>query len=169
MWSVSTNESDFDMYNEEEFLNTPPKMDYDTISNLQSPTLQWWDSLLPTRWSYQMWGRHVHSLPKTDCICNQIRSRAWLHNPQHVVMGRNWYATTVLDNPASDTCDTNCFAFYSLFCKGGEWQDPHSLTYVCTCSVLVSSLPFTSYLKSHQCELPKQDTSLMHSSHNFTL
>jgi hypothetical protein len=45
----------------------------------------------------------------------------------------------------------------------------HSLTYVCTCSVLVSYLPFTSYLKSHQCELPKQDTSLMHSSHNFTL
>jgi hypothetical protein len=40
---LSTDESNFDTYdfyyNEEE-LNTPPKMDYDTISNLQLPTLQ---------------------------------------------------------------------------------------------------------------------------------
>jgi hypothetical protein len=46
---LSTEESVFDMYdfyyNEEE-LNMPPKMDYDTISNLQSPTLQRWDSFL---------------------------------------------------------------------------------------------------------------------------
>jgi hypothetical protein len=38
---LSIDESDFDTYdfyyNEEE-LNTPPKMDYDAISNLQSPT-----------------------------------------------------------------------------------------------------------------------------------
>jgi hypothetical protein len=47
------------------------------------------------------------------------------------------------------------------------WQDLHSLTYLHTCSVLMSSLPFTSYLKSHKCELPK-DTFLVHSSHNFT-
>jgi hypothetical protein len=47
------------------------------------------------------------------------------------------------------------------------WQDPHSLTYICTCCVLMSSLPFTSYLKSHKCELP-EDTFLVHSSHNCT-
>jgi hypothetical protein len=28
------------------------------------------------------------------------------------------------------------------------WQDLHSLTYICTCSVLMSSLPFTGYLKN---------------------
>jgi hypothetical protein len=46
---LSTNESDFDMYdfyyNVEE-LKTPPKMDDDTISNLQSPTSQRWSSFL---------------------------------------------------------------------------------------------------------------------------
>jgi hypothetical protein len=46
---VSTNESEFDTYdfnyNEEE-LNTPPTMDCDTITNLQSPTSQRWDSFL---------------------------------------------------------------------------------------------------------------------------
>jgi hypothetical protein len=40
-------------------------------------------------------------------------------------------------------------------------------TYVHACSVLMSPLPFTSYLKSHKCELP-EDTILMHSSHNVT-
>jgi hypothetical protein len=32
----------------------------------------------------------------------------------------------------------------------GGWQDLHSLTYLCTCSVLVSSLPITSYLKNYK-------------------
>jgi hypothetical protein len=36
------------------------------------------------------------------------------------------------------------------------WQDLHSLTYVYTCSVLMSYLPFTSYLKSHKCKFPKE-------------
>jgi hypothetical protein len=48
-------------------------------------------------------------------------------------------------------------------------QDLHSLAYIHTCSVLMSSLPFTGYLKSHKCERPKKDTFLVHSSHNFSL
>jgi hypothetical protein len=47
------------------------------------------------------------------------------------------------------------------------WQDLHSLMFIHMCSVLKSSLPFTNYLKSHNCVLPK-DTFLVHSSHNFT-
>jgi hypothetical protein len=49
IWEYQPDKSDFDMhdfyYNEEE-LNMPPKMDYDTISNLKSPTSQRWDSFL---------------------------------------------------------------------------------------------------------------------------
>jgi hypothetical protein len=37
-----------------------------------------------------------------------------------------------------------------------SWQDLHSLTYIRTCSVLMSSLSFTGYLKSHNCEHPKR-------------
>jgi hypothetical protein len=45
----------------------------------------------------------------------------------------------------------------------------HSLMYIHTCSVLMSSLPlyWAGYLKSHECKLPK-DAFCMHSSHNFS-
>jgi hypothetical protein len=50
---------------------------------------------------------------------------------------------------------------------GSDGQVLHSLMYIHTCSVLMSSLPFTSYLKSHKCELPK-DTFLVHGSQLYT-
>jgi hypothetical protein len=48
----------------------------------------------------------------------------------------------------------------------GKWQDPHSFMYICTCSVLVSSLPLTSYLKNTNENFQKIPF-LMLSSHNF--
>jgi hypothetical protein len=71
---LSTNESDFDMYdfyyNVEE-LKTPPKMDDDTISNLQSPTLQRWSSFL-------LIGPNQKN-PELDCTIHNIA----------MIMGRN--------------------------------------------------------------------------------
>jgi hypothetical protein len=77
--------------------------------------------LLPTRCSCPMWWRNVHHLPKSACICNQLRSRAWLYNLQHTIMGRNWYATLVLNKPNHMKFNLvwyYLFSFYILFCKG---------------------------------------------------
>jgi hypothetical protein len=51
------------------------------------------------------------------------------------------------------------FTFY-IFFVNGEWQDSHSLMYIHTCSVLMSSLPLTIYLKNYKSELSK-DTFLV--------
>jgi hypothetical protein len=46
----------------------------------------------------------------------------------------------------------------------------HSLTYLCTCSVLMSFLLLYQLLEESQINVNFQskDTSLVHSSHNFT-
>jgi hypothetical protein len=44
-----------------------------------------------------------------------------LYNSHHLILGRNWYATSALNKPdhvKSNLVCTICFAFYSLFCKG---------------------------------------------------
>jgi hypothetical protein len=40
-----------------------------------------------------------------------------------------------------------CFVKVSRY---GEWQDPHSFMYMCTCSALMSSLPLTSYIREEK-------------------
>jgi hypothetical protein len=162
-WRLSTDESDFDMYdfyyNEEE-LNTPPKMDDDTISNLQLPTLQRWDSFLwdgPTKCEVDMsiaypnliaYATKLEAHAELDCtICNIM------------IMGRNRYTTMELDNPdnmTSGTCGISCFAFYILFCKGLEMMRSDkihtaSCTYVHVLSLCHLYPLSTSYLKSHNC------------------
>jgi hypothetical protein len=48
-----------------------------------------------------------------------------------------------------------------------SWQDLHSLMYIHTGSILMSSLPFTIYLKNYKWKLSKILFSC-NSSHNFT-
>jgi hypothetical protein len=48
------------------------------------------------------------------------------------------------------------------------WQDLHSLTYICTCSVLMSSLPFTIHLEELQMRTFKRYLFSHNSSHNCT-
>jgi hypothetical protein len=79
-----------------------------------------------------------------------------------------WYLTT-LTTWHSSHVELFVLALYILFCKArtqddGEWQDPHNHLYLHTCSVLMSSLPFTSYLKNTNENFQKIPF-LMHSSH----
>ena len=99
---LSTNESDFDMYdfyyNVEE-LKTPPKMDDDTISNLQSPTTsQKWSFFLqdsPTQCDVGMSSTYPNLIAYAtnleavlDCtICN-MQLRGEIDMPL-------WYSTTL--------------------------------------------------------------------------
>jgi hypothetical protein len=76
---------------------------------------------------------------------------------KHLIMGRT--CSIML---AFNTRDIfTCFAFYILFCKGlemmmGSDKNPTaSCTYTHVLSCLMSSLPFTGYLRSHKCDLPK--------------
>jgi hypothetical protein len=86
--------------------------------------------------------------------------------PNHLIMGRDWPITWSHEVQSLVTL----FVFHLIFCfckglkmMGRQWQDPHSLMYICTCSVHMSSLPFTGYLKNFQKIL-----FLCNSSHNFT-
>jgi hypothetical protein len=75
------------------------------------------------------------------------------------------YGTQQPNHMTSDTCGIICFAFIFFFCKSFEMMGSDKIhtashTYVHVLSLAMSSLPFTGYLKSHKCELPK-DTFLV--------
>jgi hypothetical protein len=61
---------------------------------------------------------------------------------------------------SSISCGIICFAFYILFCKGLKMMGSDKiLTASCTYIHVLSLChlySFTSYLKSHKCELPKR-------------
>jgi hypothetical protein len=66
-------------------------------------------------------------------------------------------------------CIINFSVAHHLWCFKlcGEWQDSHSLMYICTYSILMSSQHLTGYLKNTNENFQKIPF-LMHSSQNFT-
>jgi hypothetical protein len=101
--------------------------------------------LLSLQSSCPTWWQNVHCLPRSDSIHNQLGSRTWLYNSHHLIMGRNWYATLVLDT--SHHMRSNLmwnyflFTFCILFCKWGvaRFTQPHVHMYM-FCPYVISTL-----------------------------
>jgi hypothetical protein len=95
-----------------------------------------------------------------------------LHFPAHVVRPSTSYPKFCLLVPTNEATLCNeggssqsCFQHNWLGCN---WQDPHRLMYICTCSVLMSSLPLYPLLEEYKWELSKKILFLCNSSHNST-
>jgi hypothetical protein len=91
---------------------------------------------------------------------------------ERLICHTGWYLTLLIPWSPHMALFVLYFIFCCFCCKGlemsnGEWQDSHILTYLHTCTALMSSLPLFQLLEEYKWELSK-DTFLVLSSHNFT-